>query len=94
MIYPLFEGLPLIPSRSAMNELYDNNMDLYAVLDVLENGYDCPKDKRSKDLIERCLDRKRKTIRVVVAQSFNYYFDSESWVIVHVGITSKLKVRK
>ena len=47
MIYPFFKGLPLIPTRAAMNELYDNNMDLYTVLNVLENGYDCSKSKRS-----------------------------------------------
>jgi len=94
MIYPLFQDLPLIPSRSAMTELYDNNLDLTDVLNVLEQGYDCPKGKRSKEIIERCLDQKRKTIRVVIAKSFNYHLDSEVWVIIHVGVTTKRKVRK
>ena len=49
MIYPLYRKLPLIPTRAAMNELFDNNLDLYTVLDILENGYDCPKSKREKE---------------------------------------------
>lgn len=94
MVYPLFLDLPLIPTRSAMTELYNESLDLYAVLDVLECGYDCPRGRRSKGIIERCLDKGRKTIRVVVAKSFNYSLDSEVWVITHVGITSKSRVRK
>jgi len=94
MIYPLFQDLPLIPSRSAMTELYDNDLDLTDALSVLGQGYDCPKGKRSKEIIERCLDQKRKTIRVVIAKSFNYHLDSEVWVIIHVGVTTKRKVRK
>ena len=48
----------------------------------------------SKEIIERCLDKGRKTIRVVVAKSFNFSLDSEVWAIIHVGITSKAGVRK
>lgn len=77
-----------------MAELYNKNLDLYVVLDVLERGYDCSKGKRSKGIIEKCLDKRRKTIGVVVAKSFNYSLDSEVWVITHVGITSKPRVRK
>lgn len=94
MLYPLYLELPLVPSRSAMQELYDNNMDINDVKAVLELGYDCSKGKRAKETIEKCLDIKKKTIRVVVGRSFNYHMDSEVWVIMHVGKTSKRKVRK
>ncbi|UCE73501.1 MAG: hypothetical protein JSV56_10790 [Methanomassiliicoccales archaeon] len=77
-----------------MNELYDNNMDLNDVLEVIESGYDCPKSKRSKEKIERCLDQKRKTIRVVIAKSYSDFFASEVWIVIHVGVKSKPKVRK
>lgn len=93
-MYPLFLDLPLVPTRSAMTELYNENLDLCAALDVLERGYDCPRGRRSKGIIERCLDKGRKTIRVVVAKSFNFSLDSEVWAIIHVGITSKPGVRK
>ena len=77
-----------------MTEFYNENLDLYVALDVLERGYDCPRGRRSKGIIERCLDKGRKTIRVVVAKSFNFSPDSEVWAITHVGITSKPRVRK
>lgn len=91
MIFPLYEGLPLVPSRSVANELYNCNLMLRDVLDILEQGYDCAKSKRKKGTIERCLDRKKKTMRVVIVRAYNYSLDSEVWVIIHVGITSKPK---
>jgi hypothetical protein len=94
MIYPLYLELPLIPSRSAMQELYDNNMDLYNVLEILESGYDCSKGKRAKGIIEKCLDSKKKTLNVVIGRSFNFHMDTDVWIISHVGITSKRKVKK
>ena len=67
----------MIPSRSAMNELYQNELDIHDALEVLESGYNCPKSKRSKGTIEKCLDIKRKTIRIVVVKSFDYHSDTE-----------------
>jgi hypothetical protein len=77
-----------------MNELYENELDIHDALEVLESGYNCRRSKRAKGTIEKCLDIKRKTIKVVVAKSFDYHSDSEVWVITHVGITSKRKARK
>ena len=89
MIYPLYKGLPLVPSGSVANELYKCNLSLRDILDVLEQGYDCAKSKRKKGIIERCLDRKKKTTRVVIVKAYNYSLESEVWVVIHVGITSK-----
>ena len=89
MIYPLYKGLPLVPSGSVTNELYKCNLSLRDIRDVLEQGYDCAKSKRKKGIIERCLDRKKKTTRVVILKAYNYSLDSEVWVVIHVGITSK-----
>jgi hypothetical protein len=47
-IYPLYEGLPLVPTRAAITEMYKEAFDGYDVLSILENGYDCQKGKRSK----------------------------------------------
>ena len=91
MIYQLYKKLPLIPTRAAMNKLYENNLDIYMVLNVLENGYDCAKSKRAKGTIERWLNEKRKTIRIFVVKSFNYSLNMDVWAITHVGITSKHK---
>ena len=37
-------GLKL--SNAAYRELFKHNMDLFDVLDILENGYDCERSKR------------------------------------------------
>lgn len=89
MIYPLYKGLPLVPSRSVAIELYNCNLILRDILGILEQGYDCAKSKRKKGIIERCLDRKRKTMRVVIARAYNYSLGYEAWVIIHVGVTTK-----
>ena len=94
MLYPLYLELPLVPSRSAMQELFDNNMDLYDALEVLESGYECSKGRRAEGTIEKCLDKKRKTIRIVVGKTFNFDMDKDVWIIAHVGVTSKRKVRR
>lgn len=91
MIYPLFKDLPLVPSRSVAIELYKHNLMLRDILDILEQGYDCAKSARKKGIIERCLDRKRKTTKVVIARAYNYSLDSEAWVLIHVGVITKPK---
>ena len=94
MIYPFFKGLPLIPTRAAMTELYENNMDLNDALDILEKGYDCSISKRSEEIIEKCINVKRKTMRIVAAKTYNFSLDSEVWAIIHAGFKSKSKVKK
>ena len=92
-IYPLYEGLPLIPTRAAITEMYHEAMDGYDVLFILENGYNCQKGKRSKKIREKCLDQKGKTIKAVVAKSHNISLESDVWVITHLGKTSLIKVK-
>jgi hypothetical protein len=53
-IYPTWKKHPLIPTLSATRELLKLNMDLYDVLEILENGYDCAKSKRKHEVLERC----------------------------------------
>ena len=93
-MYPIIHCCPLILTRAAINELYRYGLDLFDVLDILEYGYDCSKQKRAKEIIEKCKDIKQKTIKVVIAKLFNFSLNCEVWVITHVGITSKLKVKK
>ncbi len=93
MLYPEFQGLPVLPSKSVRSELQSLCLDLYNVVEILELGYDCAASKRKEGIIERCIDVKRKTIKAVVDKSFNYSLQTEVWVIVwvivHVGIFSK-----
>ena len=90
-MYPYYKDRQLFPTRAAMNELFKYGYDLFDVIEILENGYDCHKSPRSKDTIEKCFDKKGKTIRVVIAKSFNYSLNLEVWIITHFGITKKPK---
>jgi len=93
-MYPFFQGKRLNPSRAAMDEMIKHDLDLYDILEVLENGYDCSRSKRSKGTIERCKDKKQKTTKVVVVNVMDLSSDSEVWTITHVGITSKRRPRR
>ncbi|MBS3050708.1 MAG: hypothetical protein J4400_00980 [Candidatus Aenigmarchaeota archaeon] len=83
--YPLFQEKPLIPTRDAQHEMDELSLDLWRVKEILEQGYDCSGSKRSKNIIEKCLFRKNKEMRVVAALvEFN---QGEFWRIIHVGKT-------
>ena len=83
--YPLFEERPLIPTKDAQKEMDEIGVDLWRIKETLERGYDCSKSKRAKNVVERCLFRKNKEIRVVATLvEFN---EGEFWRIVHVGKT-------
>ncbi|WP_456474230.1 hypothetical protein [Candidatus Pyrohabitans sp.] len=84
-----WRGLPVIPSRTALEEMYREDLLIHDVVEILENGYDCARSRRKRDVIERCVDRKSKTLKAVVAKSYNYDMESEVWVITHVGRFTK-----
>jgi hypothetical protein len=85
MIFPDFKGLPIIPTRSAMNEMSELGMTLWDVLEVLEYGQDCYASKRRNGTLERCLDKGKRTTKVVVIRSHNWSLCTDVWALVHVG---------
>lgn len=86
---PTFEGLPLIPTRSAMNEMCGLGVDMWMLLEVLESGYDCSRSPRKPGTLERCIDRGRRTTKAVVAKAYNHTLETEAWIITHVGTFTK-----
>ncbi|MEW6070423.1 MAG: hypothetical protein AB1485_07390 [Candidatus Thermoplasmatota archaeon] len=88
VIYPEYRGRRILPTRSAYRDLENLTLDLFEILDVLENGYDCPKGKRRAGIIERCLRKGKKVLRVVIAEGkFLYpdgYVEDVYWLI-HVS---------
>ena len=83
-IYPKYEGLPLIPSKAAMNELYKFGLTLQDVQEVLEEGYQTK--RRKEGTLEKCIKRNNVILKVVVSKSYNFSFKTECWVVVHIGI--------
>ncbi len=75
----------LVPSASAYKELEDLVLDLNDVKKILEQGFDCSKGKRGKDVLERCLREGNKVLRAVVVKDFNKFFKSDVWVVIHIS---------
>lgn len=86
MLYPMFQGLSIVPTKTAHQEMEASDMDLFDVCAILEDGYNCSSSKRKKNVVEKCLDRKRKTYKVVIAKSYNYSRQEDIWLLIHVGV--------
>ena len=80
-----WKGKYLRPSKHAVYELISLGYDLYDILTILEEGYDCRKGKRAKKTYEKCIKKGRKIIKVVVVGVYAYDIDEEIWLIKHVG---------
>ena len=64
-------------------------MELEDVIEVLEFGFECSASKRKAEIIERCLKRDSKVLRVVVAEKLDRQPEGsleEVYVLIHVSI--------
>ena len=60
-------------------------MDLYDVMAILDEGFDCSGSKREPGVIERCVQRKKKILKVVVVEDVWRWSGEKVWTITHVG---------
>jgi hypothetical protein len=74
-----WKGKPLLPTRSAQDEMFDNDITLSDVEHILETGFDCARSKREKNKLEKCIQKGRKILKVVIADTGN------NLIIIHVG---------
>ena len=72
-----FKGKPILPTKTALNELSDIDVNLYEIPDILENGFEVR--KRAKNIIEKGVQRGNKVINVVVVDLGDYY------KLIHAG---------
>lgn len=90
-----YQGLPIITvqtrrgQKNVLNELTKYGMDLDDVANILREGYDCSRSKRRKGVLERCVDKGNKTIKVVVQRGFIELDGKECWEVIHVGKFSR-----
>ncbi len=88
---PTYQGLPIITvqtrrgQKNVLDELIKHEMDLDDVTEILEEGYDCSRSKRRKGVLEKCIDKGNKTIKVVVQRGFIEFEGKDCWEIIHVG---------
>lgn len=85
-LYPCYEGKPVIPDYKSgvLSELEEEGLNLDDVVEILETGFDCSASKRDRAILERCVQRKNRIIKVVVEEGEEY------WGLRHVG-SFKLK---
>lgn len=82
----IYKGKPIIPTRNALDELANIDLNLWEVSKILEKGYSMR--KRKKNIIERAIKRGNKIINIVVIDVGNYY------KLIHAGeftLTKKFK---
>jgi len=76
---PTWKGKPLLPTRAAQDEMFDNDITLLDIENILESGFDCARSKREKNKLEKCIQKGRKIIKVVIADT------GDNLIIIHVG---------
>ena len=90
-----YQGLPIITvqtrrgQKNVLDELVKYEMDLDDVAEILNEGYDCSRSKRREGVLERCIDRGNKVIKVVVQRGFIELDGKECWELIHVGKFSR-----
>ena len=82
MLYPVWNGLPVVPTRAAIRELDRLHFDVPDAIEVLEKGYDCT---RKGNIVEKCIKERGKIIKIVVARSYSHFLSNECWTIIHAG---------
>ena len=78
-IYPKWTGKPLIPTRDSATELSYLNLDLDDAILILNEGFDCSRSNRAKNIVERCRQKGNKIIKIVVAEMETH------WKLIHAG---------
>ena len=72
-----YKGKPILPTKTALNELSEIDVNLYEIPEILEKGFEIR--KRAKNIIERGIKRGSKVINVVVVDLGDYY------KLIHAG---------
>ena len=87
-ITPRWKGKIITVSRRGYHELSALGMDLWDVIEILKEGFDCSVSKRKKGTIEKCAIRGKHLVRVVLKEQDFIYEDDNAettFVLVHAG---------
>lgn len=82
-----WKGKTLIPTKKALDEMSHHDVDMHKVKEILEEGFDCARSKRKRNIAERGIRRSGKIVKVVVADVGSYC------KIIHVGEFTEKKGR-
>ena len=72
-----YKGKPLFPTKTALDELSEIDLELYEVVEILENGFEIR--KRANNVTEKAIQRGNKVINVVIVDLGDYF------KLIHAG---------
>ena len=84
MLNEKYKGLRIAVSHSAMEELMQEGKTVYDVVEILENGYDALR-KRKSGTIEKWLNKGKKTYNAVIVKDYHEILKEDCWVLIHFG---------
>jgi hypothetical protein len=96
MLEPLWQGRAIrVFRRAVMHELVELGMDLWDIVEILEKGFECGRGVRKKGIVERCIRKGRKIVKVVVEEGEELLDEKrvDIWVLRHVGKFSEKEGR-
>ena len=84
-IFPRYQNKEIKATKNSSEELWQLKKDLWDVLKILENGYDCSSSKRKANIIEKCLRKGKLIFKAVVADCGGYF------LLIHFGKFTRRK---
>lgn len=88
--FPSWGDVPIVLTYHAAEQAYLLGLDLHDIAAILEGGHDCERDRRKRNVRERCTRWKRSNIRVVVALEPSGYTDGENaWIVLAIKPTEE-----
>jgi len=88
----LFQAEEIYLTKAAQREFYEYNLTLTKVLECLNHGVDSG-EKRKEGITEKCIIHKKRILKIVVAESWDYSLKKIVWRVVHIGLVrGKLKI--
>jgi len=76
---PKYQNKRINVTKNASEEMWHLKKDLWDILDILENGYDCSTSKRKANVSEKCIKKGKEVFKAVVADCGSYF------LLIHFG---------
>ena len=77
--FPRYQNKEIKATKTASEELWHSKKDLWDVLEILEQGYDCSRSKRKPNILEKCINRGNTVLKAVVVDRGNHL------LLIHFG---------
>jgi hypothetical protein len=77
--FPRYLKKEIKATKNAANELWRFKKDLWDILEILENGYDCSRSKRKINVLEKCVRKGNNIFKAVVVDLNDYL------LLIHFG---------